>query len=290
MKYILLPVLAMSWTIVCNAQDPNLGNTNLGIGTSAPSSYFHGGTNRVLEIVNPLTAINSQSHLILSTGSTTAGSVGSVSWMVPNAPGYKGIGYMAAQIGENINGNPYGNLVFATANYQLPEVRMKIAGNGSVGVGSGEPRALFDLTKPVSESIASVLGRLPEGDASGAGTFLGVQNYSTTVLGTTSFALEHRFYGSLNSAIRFHRGGSILGGFISFATNNGSERMRIDETGNVGIGATNTSLYKLTVNGSIGTKKVKVTTMETWADFVFDQSYRLRSIPAIERYTTKRRC
>ena len=42
--------------------------------------------------------------------------------------------------------------------------------------------------------------------------------------------------GIYNSMIRFHRGPTSSGGFMSFTTDNNSERMRITATGNVGIG------------------------------------------------------
>ena len=41
-----------------------------------------------------------------------------------------------------------------------------------------------------------------------------------------------------NSSIAYYRGGSTTGGFLTFQTNNGSERMRIDSGGQVGINTT----------------------------------------------------
>jgi hypothetical protein len=54
-------------------------------------------------------------------------------------------------------------------------------------------------------------------------------------------------------------------------------------TGNVGIGVTNPT-YKLTVDGTVGARKVKVT-QETWADFVFDSTYVLPALKDIEAHT-----
>ena len=39
--------------------------------------------------------------------------------------------------------------------------------------------------------------------------------------------------------IRFHRGPTSSGGFMSFTTDNNSERMRITATSDIGIGTTN---------------------------------------------------
>ena len=77
--------------------------------------------------------------------------------------------------------------------------------------------------------MKSILARLPEANP---GTYLGVKSYEVR-LGTTmpdkSFAIEHHFYNQLNSAINFHRGGSHLGGYITFDTGNGTRRMRLDD-------------------------------------------------------------
>ncbi|MDQ3290886.1 MAG: hypothetical protein M3Q05_06300 [Bacteroidota bacterium] len=65
--------------------------------------------------------------------------------------------------------------------------------------------------------------------------------------------------------------------------NGGSDRMVIDDNGWVGIGTTNTSSdYKLSVNGKIRAKGLKVET--GWADFVFADNYKLRSLDEVESY------
>ncbi|MEI9945509.1 MAG: carbohydrate-binding protein [Chitinophagaceae bacterium] len=53
-------------------------------------------------------------------------------------------------------------------------------------------------------------------------------------------------------------------------------------TANVGIGVTNPA-YKLTVGGTIGARKVKVTS-ETWADYVFEKNYKLPTLAEVEKY------
>jgi hypothetical protein len=58
--------------------------------------------------------------------------------------------------------------------------------------------------------------------------------------------------------------------------------------GNVGIGTnltSNPNNYKLAVNGTIGAKAFKVEiSSSTWADYVFDQSYKLKSITDLEKF------
>lgn len=53
--------------------------------------------------------------------------------------------------------------------------------------------------------------------------------------------------------------------------------------GNVGIGTSNPGSYKLAVEGTIGARKVKVTTA-SWADYVFEKDYHLPSLAEVEKY------
>ncbi|MBD0404601.1 tail fiber protein [Flammeovirga sp. EKP202] len=61
-----------------------------------------------------------------------------------------------------------------------------------------------------------------------------------------------------------------------------SERMRISGNGNVGIGTTNTSDFKLSVKGKIRAEEVKVYT--GWADYVFEEDYELKSLSEVEAH------
>jgi hypothetical protein len=71
---------------------------------------------------------------------------------------------------------------------------------------------------------------------------------------------------------------------LSFRTNN-QARMLISAAGNVGIGTTNIAGtdYKLYVDQGIRTRKVKVD-MDTWADYVFDKSYKLIKLSDLEKF------
>jgi hypothetical protein len=78
----------------------------------------------------------------------------------------------------------------------------------------------------------------------------------------------------------------IVPGAMLFATSDNTgvnaERMRISSTGNVGIGTTVPN-SRLAVNGIISCKEVQVT-LTGWADFVFDDGYRLKPLDEIESY------
>lgn len=62
-----------------------------------------------------------------------------------------------------------------------------------------------------------------------------------------------------------------------------SAKMTIKGDGSVGIGTSTPGIYKLAVEGTIGARKVKVT-QAAWADFVFQDHYKLPSIAELEKY------
>ena len=87
---------------------------------------------------------------------------------------------------------------------------------------------------------------------------------------------------------------SIRGGngdiiFYTSSVNNGigqpselTERMTIESNGNVRIGTTNPGAWKLSVNGKIRAKEIKVET--GWSDFVFENNYRLPTLKEVEKH------
>jgi len=74
-------------------------------------------------------------------------------------------------------------------------------------------------------------------------------------------------------------GWSFLSGKgLIFRTDGNNERMRITQTGNVGIGGT----FKLAVNGTIRAKEIVVE--EGWSDYVFYDDYQLPTIEEEEKH------
>ncbi|SFD51445.1 hypothetical protein SAMN05518672_102255 [Chitinophaga sp. CF118] len=69
---------------------------------------------------------------------------------------------------------------------------------------------------------------------------------------------------------------SSYGGMKFFST--GEVKMAISTFGNVGIGTTTPGSYKLAVEGTMGARKIKVTSSPGWADYVFEPDYKLASL------------
>ncbi|CAH0304347.1 MULTISPECIES: hypothetical protein [unclassified Pedobacter] len=156
---------------------------------------------------------------------------------------------------------------------------------GKLGLGTYNPQALFDMGQTLDGgNLGMVFGRMTEGNNEGSGTFLGVRGYETqnAAYSGKGFSIEHNFYGVTNSSINFYRGSSQFGGFITFSTNNNTEQLRIDGSGNVGIG-TISPRERLSVNGNIRAKEIKVEATN-WPDFVFKEEYQLPSLKEVEKY------
>ena len=95
-----------------------------------------------------------------------------------------------------------------------------------------------------------------------------------------------------SSIIRFQDAGTNTWGLLSNYPNpdklsiynyhNNSNAMVFDINGNVGIGTTNPNGWKLSVNGQIRAKEIKVET--GWSDFVFENNYNLPTLKEVENH------
>ncbi|CAM4114772.1 hypothetical protein SAMN06265348_103284 [Pedobacter westerhofensis] len=153
-KIYLLILSSLGLSSASNAQWQNQGidlftlnSGSVGIGTQIPSSYVHGGNNKVLEIFNPNTVLNSQSHLVLSTGSVlNGGSAGTLTWISKNSQASKAMAYIACYQEGDATTNASGGIAFATSDGGDLTHRMYIGKNGNVGIGPG--------TKNLSERLS----------------------------------------------------------------------------------------------------------------------------------------
>lgn len=160
--------------------------------------------------------------------------------------------------------------------------------DGRFGIGTLTPRASMDVGTAMNDSLTSVFGRLQSGNTTGKGTYIGSRSYSATGYFAPMFGIVAAYGGKENTKIIFNKGDGAKGDYLTFHTNDGSEQMRIDKNGNVGIGTTNPGTFKLAVEGTLGARKLKVQTT-SWADFVFHPQYQLPSLYDIEKYISDNR-
>ncbi len=189
-------------------------NGRVGIGTSSP--------NRPLTVdATPQTFGSTQSVLQLGDNRAMAAGVGGgVTFTGKATTGQTDSNTAFAAIhGEKANGtsgNTSGVMIFSTRNNgSNPAERMRIDSSGNVGIGTTNPSALLHLqgTHPII--------RLTDSDT-------GADSLISASSSTGALSISADNHNELNNS------------FINFKTD-GSERMRIDSSGNVGIGRTPTS-------------------------------------------------
>jgi len=141
-----------------------------------------------------------------------------------------------------------------------------VTNTGKVGIGTAEPQALLDMGSNAPNEMKAILARLPEG----GNTWLSVNSYDSQPLYGKMFAIENKFYNTINSSINFHRGGGSEDGFITFDVNSGVRIAKLCYRG-------------LDVYGIIAAKQV-IATETGWADFVFKDNYLLRPLQEVNEY------
>lgn len=146
--------------------------------------------------------------------------------------------------------------------------------NGWIGVYTTTPKAVFDIAGNISNgTLGAVFGRMSEGNNSGDGTFLGVRGFNTqqNLYGGKGFAIQHGFYGTLNSSINFYRGLGASDGFLTFSTMNDTERLRIASDGKIGIGTT-TPAAMLDIQSNVDRKGIRLQGGEPYGTYYLDLS------------------
>ncbi|WP_426275460.1 hypothetical protein ACN9MN_12825 [Chryseobacterium sp. S-02] len=164
-----------------------------------------------------------------------------------------------------------------------------IKGDGNVGIGTSTPETRLHVEGDINStgwSYAPTTARRIGFNTTDNTN--GVANYGMSIL-------EAYPTGTSNDG----RGVTLSGYFgLSFFTSS-NERIRVDGTGNVGIGTT-TPQYKLDVNGKasfsdnvkinakLESKEIKVTLTPT-ADFVFEEEYNLPKLEEVEKHIKEKK-
>jgi hypothetical protein len=199
---------------------------NVGIGTSSPSTILDvSGTSATLTLRDSRVS-----------ASWTAGTaLGKLDFYTSDATG---IGpHSVASIGVVAGGDnaasPDGELVFATGPYNTASSeRMRIDSSGNVGIGTSSPSTKLDIDySHTNTTISSPLNtalRLQNTNA-GADNYLTALSFTTSTTGVGS--------DSVIASVSESAGNSALT-FWTDTSNGMSEKVRIDSSGNVGIGRT----------------------------------------------------
>lgn len=242
-------------------------------------------------IVNPADAVNS--NLRFKTNGTNLGIIGSDASI--NSGG------TTTNLGMAVFGN--NSLEFSTNGTK----RFVINGSGNIGIGTALPIAKLDVIGDINISAGNsfkVGGVAINGSQWLSGSNNSISYSSGNIgIGTTTPSLPLEVNGGIKAKYLYTNditgmyvgnavdglGSGYTGGlFYAYGSNplyfytNGVSRMYIKNDGNIGIGVTNPH-YKLTVEGTIAAREVKVTA-ETWADFVFHPTYKLRTLGEVEQF------
>lgn len=219
-------------------------NGNIGIGTGTPSAKLQ--VDGTTSNLMSLNSTNTESDILYT--------VPSGSW----------------QVGTNASGNGSNSnqfFIYDNSNASYPFTVQK--GTGKVGIGTNAPCEKLSVSGSVqidatSQNNGTINNSIKFG-ACGTGEGIGSnRNPTTSVSATTSF-----------------------GNNLEFFTNS-IRRMMITNDGRVAIGTVvpnkmNTA-YKLWVNGGIQTTALSIKNYTVWPDYVFNESYQLKSLDELEDY------
>ncbi len=147
--------------------------------------------------------------------------------------------------------------------------------NGNVGIGNIVPSAKLHVNAGHMTSDAFVF------EGSHPSTSKGLDLTIRSTSGAFPLLKLANVYRNSFWNIENGRYGS---GEIGFYKSGLGTAMLIDGSGNLGIGTT-TPDFKLDVNGTMRAKEVIVET--DWSDFVFEDSYQLRSLDEVENHIAK---
>lgn len=182
---------------------------------------------------------------------------------------------------------------------------MRMIENGNVGIGETIPTARLH----VSGKQNTVSAKFSQSGISSADGFLSILNgtnsstgYFPTLLGRAYMPgrslglyiigepddvvppVSDASFGAIILNGRTKAAGRLLNSNVLVVNNGDSNLLMVKANGSIGIGTITPGPYKLAVEGTIGARKIKITQVKPWADFVFAADYKLPTIQEVEDF------
>jgi hypothetical protein len=314
------------WSTIGSNIFYSAGNVKIGAGTSAPTFNLQiNGSAEVgddhdptpyghLQLVRPSNQPDNKFHLSFIRSGVSVAGMG----YAPNS-NVLGIWHANANSGNPLIGftydqkigigvlNPAFKFDMDSPNNDVGngDTRFRLANTSSAGFNSPGSRPTIEVLGARGDGNPSFEGKLALGTRRTDGNALSNQTLGAVLFGgqhgtDQTFQASKILYpasiqgvaeGNFTNATTMPTGITFLTSAVGDNVGSGNlwygvERMRITNTGSVGIGTSAPGDYKLAVEGIIGARKVKVTTT-SWADYVFENDYTLPTLAEVENFIQK---
>lgn len=284
MKYTFLLSLLFLTSLSVSAQNRFDATGNAGIGTTTPTEK--------LEISS-----NTPSHIKITRGDYM-GTVGSLRFNV------LGTDVGALEVERYLASGRRSAMKFFVKGDSLSEA-MRIIETGAIGIGETAPVARLHvvgdnkslLARFSQSGMLSTDGNVSIGNATGTAGFFSPsltgraympgRALGLYIIGETDDVVplaSDANYGAVILTGRTKSAGRFVNNNVLAVNNGDSNLLMVKANGNIGIGTTAPGPYKLAVAGTIGARRIKVTQVTPWADFVFAADYKLPTLQEVEDF------
>jgi hypothetical protein len=154
-----------------------------------------------------------------------------------------------------------------------------VTNSGNVGVGTVSPQSLLAVSQNTPGRVELQIGNTFANPSAGASVAVSFRGWRDVNPNQENARIESVFSDGAGNNLATR--GDLR--FLTTTTYNElTEKLRISNDGNVGIGTTNPT-HKLAVNGTIKAKEVIVETTG-WSDYVFAEDYALAPLAEVEAH------